>query len=246
MKTLYYLFLSFRPYQWIKNGFVLLPLVFAQKIFDHVSAMESIQAVAVFSMLSSALYMVNDYLDREEDRNHPFKKNRPLAAGLIDPRLILTAAGIFFIISLFWSLLIKPVFFNTLLVYLGLQVLYNVKLRDVVILDLFCVATGFFLRVVAGATVIEVTMSRWLVVCTILIALLLILSKRRHELIMLGVAEPDKHRNVLSSYSALFLDQMIGVTAGAVILSYLLYCTSPETVQKYNTDKMIFTFPFVL
>ena len=94
--------------------------------------------------------------------------------------------------------------------------------------------------------VIGVTMSRWLVVCTILIALLLILSKRRHELIMLGVAEPDKHRKVLSSYSALFLDQMIGVTAGAVILSYLLYCTSPETVQKYNTDKMIFTFPFVL
>ena len=218
----------------------------SKKFLIRASVVKSFQAFVVFSMLSSAVYMVNDYMDRKEDQNHPFKKHRPLAAGLINPRLILSVAGIFFILSLSWGFLIRPVLFNILLFYLVLQILYNIKLRDLVILDLFCVSTGFFLRVAAGTMVIGVIMSRWLVICTILIALLLILSKRRHELLTLGTADSDKHRKVLSCYSALFLDQMIGVTAGAVILSYLLYCTSPETIQKYDTDKLIFTSPFVL
>jgi 4-hydroxybenzoate polyprenyltransferase len=137
-------------------------------------------------------------------------------------------------------------FFFVLLIYLGVQILYNLRLRDIVILDVFCVAAGFFLRVIAGAVLIDVPMSRWLIICTILIAMFLILSKRRYEVIVLGKIESGKHRKVLSQYSARLLDQMIGITTGGVLLSYLLYCTSPETVRYYGTENMIYTFSFVL
>jgi 4-hydroxybenzoate polyprenyltransferase len=246
MKIFYYLYLSLRPYQWIKNGFVLLPLVFAQKLFDSASMLTGLQAVAVFCLLTSSIYLVNDYLDQEEDRNHPFKRNRPLAAGLIRPGHVLVTATALFIISLTWGFFIQSSFFYVLLTYLILQILYNIKLRDIVILDVFSVSAGFFLRIVAGSVVIRVPMSRWLIICSILLALFLILSKRRHELIALGRAVPGEHRKVLSSYSTLFLDQMIGITTGGVLLSYLLYCTSPETVNKFRTENMIYTFPFVL
>lgn len=246
MKTLYHLFRSLRPYQWIKNGFVLLPLVFAQKLFDPISIRGSFKAVFAFCLLTGAMYLINDCLDREEDRHHPVKRHRPQAAGLIGPGLALSVAAVFFALSMIWGFWVGPVFFYILLAYLGLQILYNIKLRDVVILDVFCVAAGFFLRVVAGAVAISVPMSRWLIICTILVALFLILSKRRHELIVLGRAEPGKHRKVLAVYSALFLDQMIGITTGGILLSYLLYSTSPETVHKFNTDHMIYTFPLVL
>jgi len=156
-----------------------------------------------------------------------------------------TAVGLL-LISLAGGFYVGRGFFLVLLIYLGVQILYNLWLRDVVIFDVFCVAAGFFLRVTAGAVVVSVPMSRWLMICTILIAMFLILSKRRYEVIVLGKIEGEKHRKVLSQYSAHLLDQMIGVTTGGVLLSYLLYCTSPETVQKLRTENMIYTFPFVL
>jgi len=246
MKTIFLLFRALRPHQWIKNGFVLLPLIFAQQVFDPFHLLNGIQAVAVFCGLTGAVYLLNDYLDREEDRHHPFKRHRPLAAGLISPRLALGTAVGLLLISLAGGFYVGRGFFLVLLIYLGVQILYNLWLRDVVILDVFCVAAGFFLRVIAGAVVVSVPMSRWLMICTILIAMFLILSKRRYEVIVLGKIEGEKHRKVLSQYSAHLLDQMIGVTTAGVLLSYLLYCTSPETVQKLRTENMIYTFPFVL
>jgi len=246
MKTIFLLFRALRPHQWIKNGFVLLPVIFAQQIFDPFHLLDAIQAVAVFCGLTGAVYLLNDYLDREEDRHHPFKRHRPLAAGLISPRLALGTAVGLLLISLAGGFYVGRGFFLVLLIYLGVQILYNLWLRDVVIFDVFCVAAGFFLRVIAGAVVVSVPMSRWLMICTILIAMFLILSKRRYEVIVLGKIEGAKHRKVLSQYSAHLLDQMIGVTTAGVLLSYLLYCTSPETVQKLRTENMIYTFPFVL
>lgn len=246
MKTVLFLFHSLRPRQWIKNGFILLPLIFAQQLFDPVRLLASLQALAVFCGLTGAVYLFNDYLDREEDRHHPVKRHRPLAAGLISPRLVLASAAGLLLISLLWGFFVGRGFFFILLIYLGIQLLYNLCLRDVVILDVFCVACGFFLRVIAGAVVISVPLSRWIIICTILLAMFLVLSKRRYELITLGKVEAGKHRQVLSQYSAHLLDQMIGITSGGVLLSYLLYCTSPETVKKFRTEHLIYTFPFVL
>ena len=246
MKTAFLLFRALRPHQWIKNGFILLPVIFAQPILDPYHLLAGIQAVIIFCGLASSVYLLNDFMDREEDRHHPVKCHRPIAAGLISPRLALGMAISLFIISLTTGLFIDRAFFAVLLVYSIVQLLYNLRLRDVVILDVFCVATGFFLRVIAGAAVVNVPMSRWLTICTILLAMFLILSKRRHEVIVLGKIESDKHRKVLSQYSARLLDQMIGITTGGILVSYLLYCTSPETVQKYHTENMIYTFPFIL
>jgi 4-hydroxybenzoate polyprenyltransferase len=246
MKTLSLLFRSLRPYQWIKNGFIPFPLIFAQQLFELEQVLAVIQAVIVFCALTSAVYLFNDYLDREEDRHHPVKQHRPLAAGLISSQVALGTAVCLLILVLVWGLYLGKGFFFILMVYLGVQVLYNVQLRDVVILDIFCVAAGFFLRVIAGAVVINVPMSRWLTICSILLAIFLVLAKRRHEYVSLGKVEGEKHRKVLTQYNANLLDQMIGITTGGVILSYLLYCTSPETVQKLHTEKMIYTFPFVL
>ncbi len=246
MKTVRLLFFSLRPRQWIKNGFIFLPLVFAQQFFDPVKVLAIIQAMAVFCALTGAVYLINDYLDREEDRHHPIKRHRALASGLISPSIAMgTAAGLL-IFSFMWGIFMGMGFFLVLMLYFGVQVLYNLWLRDVVILDVFCVAAGFFLRVAAGAVAIDVPVSRWLIICTILIAMFLILSKRRHEILVLGKEEAGKHRKVLSQYSAHLLDQMTGVTTGGVLLTYLLYCTSPETVEKFHTDNMIYTFPFVL
>jgi len=217
MQTVHFLFLSLRPRQWIKNGFIFLPLVFARQLFDLVHLLASIQAVAVFCALTGAVYLINDYMDREEDRRHPVKRHRPLAAGLISPSLAVGTASGLLILSLLWGISIGMGFFLVLMIYLGVQVLYNLWLRDVVILDVFCVAAGFFLRVIAGAVAINVPVSRWLIICAIFIAMFLILSKRRHEIMVLGKVEAGKHRKVLSQYSAHLLDQMIGVTTGGVL-----------------------------
>ena len=246
MKTVFLLFRALRPHQWIKNGFILLPAIFAQPILDPFHLLAGVQAVVVFCALASAVYLFNDYMDREEDRHHPIKQHRPLAAGLISPKLALGTAVGLLIGSLAGGYYVEKRLFFLLLIYLAVQILYNMRLRDVVILDVFCVAAGFFLRVIAGAVVVDIPMSRWLIICTILIAMFLILSKRRYEVIILGKIEGEKHRKVLTQYSARLLDQMIGITTGGVLLSYLLYCTSPETVQKFRTENMIYTFPFVL
>jgi len=202
--------------------------------------------MALFCALTGAVYLFNDYMDQEEDRHHPVKQNRPLAAGLISPRLALGTAVGLLLCSMAGGLWTGKRFLLVLLIYLAVQVLYNIRLRDIVILDVFCVAAGFFLRFIAGAAAVDAPISRWGIICTILIAMFLILSKRRHEVIILGKIEGEKHRKVLSQYGAGLLDQMIAMTTGGVLLSYLLYCTAPETVQKLNTENMIFTFPFVL
>jgi 4-hydroxybenzoate polyprenyltransferase len=246
MKTALLLFHSLRPRQWIKNGFILLPVIFAQQLFEPVQLLAGVQAVAVFCSLTGAVYLFNDFLDREEDRHHPVKRLRPLAAGLVSPAFALNTALLLLVFSFLWGFYVGKGFFYILLIYLSLQLLYNLWLRDVVILDVFCVAGGFFLRVAAGSVVVSEPMSRWIIICTIFIAMFLVLSKRRYEIITLGKVEAGKHRKVLSQYSPHLLDQMIAVTTGGVLLSYLLYCTAPETIRKFHTEHMIYTFPFVL
>ena len=246
MKTAFYLFKSLRPKQWIKHGFILLPLLFARRVFHFPSLLGSLEAVAIFCLLVAAIYLINDLRDMESDRRHPVKRKRPLAAGLISPRLAKVAAAGRLLSSLIWGVSLRMEFLLVLVTYLTIQLLYSYCFKQVVILDIFSVSAGFFLRVVGGAVAIQVTISHWLIICTILISMFLALAKRRHELVLLGKGETGNHRTVLSQYSPYLLDQMMGVITGGTLLSYMLYCISTETMEKFGTDRLIYTFPFVL
>ena len=246
MATARLLFKSLRPQQWIKNGFILIPLLFAQRIFHGPSLLLSLQALVIFCILSGAIYLINDLKDLEADRRHPEKRHRPLAAGLISATLAKVTAAVLLFSSLLLGLAVGRAFLLVLAIYLTIQLLYNYRLKEVVILDIFCVSSGFFLRVTSGAVAIDVSISHWLIICTVLISTFLALAKRRHELVLLGNAEAGNHRKALSSYSPLLLDQMMGVITASTLLSYMLYCISPETIEKFQTDHLIYTFPFVL
>jgi len=246
MKTTLSLIQSLRPHQWIKNGFILIPLVFAQRVFDWPSVLLSLQAVASFCIMSGAIYLINDLSDLDADRRHPTKRHRPLASGLISPLLAKVTAAVLLPGSLVWGAAIGHMFLLVLVIYLAIQLLYNYRLKNIVILDIFCVSSGFFLRVTSGAVAIQVDISHWLIICTVLISIFLALAKRRNELVILGQENAGNHRKSLSEYSPYLLDQMMGVITASTLLSYMLYCISPETIKKFQTDRLIYTFPFVL
>ncbi|MDY6987447.1 MAG: decaprenyl-phosphate phosphoribosyltransferase [Thermodesulfobacteriota bacterium] len=246
MATARFLFQSLRPRQWIKNGFILVPLPFAQKVFHVPSVLRCVEGMIIFCLLTGGVYLINDLVDLESDRQHPVKKNRPLAQGLIPSSLAKVAAAFLISCALASGTSLGTGFFLILVAYLAIQVLYNYRLKETVILDIFCVSGGFFLRVVAGCAAIHVAISHWLIICSILISMFLALAKRRHELVLLGESHAGNHRKVLSEYSPQLLDQMIAVVTAATLLSYMLYCISTETIEKFQTDHMIYTFPFVL
>jgi len=236
---------SLRPYQWSKNFFVFAPLIFAQKILNWPDTAQVVGAFCVFCLLSGSLYIFNDLQDYEEDKKHPKKCHRPIAAGLISHQ---TAYFIFSSLSLFSlvaALLLRFEFFILVLSYFVLQVLYSLKLKHVVILDVFIISAGFFLRVIAGGIVIAVPLSSWLLICTILLALFLAMSKRRHELILLE-SGASAHRPILEEYSPYLLDQMISVVTASTLIAYCLYTISEETIAKFGTRNLVFTTPFVL
>lgn len=237
---------SLRPTHWIKNGFIFIPLLFAKRVFYYQSLLQTLVAAAIFCLLVSGVYLINDIFDIEADRRHPTKKSRPLAAGLISPRLAKITSTVLVLSSLLWGFYLGYKFVLVLVIYLAIQLLYDYRLKQTVILDIFSVSAGFFLRVIAGAVAIQVEISHWLIICSILISMFLALAKRRHELAFLGEAEASNHRKTLSEYDVHLLDQMIGVITAGALLSYLLYCVSPATIGKFGTDHMIYSFPFVL
>jgi len=230
MTTAYPLFHALRPRHWVKQGLVLIPLLLAQKLLDFQALLRTLEAVAVFCLLTSAIYLLNDLVDLESDRRHPIKKHRPLAAGLVSPRLGGTVAILLLLFSLAWGALLGREFFFVMAAYLSVQALYNLAFKMTAILDILCVAAGFFLRVLAGASAIQTPASRWLIVFSILISTTLALGKYRHEL------QPR--------YSPGLLDQMFGVLAACLLSSCVVYCTSSETVAKLGTDRLIYTLPF--
>ncbi|MBW1695840.1 MAG: decaprenyl-phosphate phosphoribosyltransferase [Deltaproteobacteria bacterium] len=246
MKTARFLLISLRPAQWMKNLFIFIPLIFSQRIFQPQSLYLSVQAFLLFSLLASAVYLLNDVADMESDRNHPEKKYRPLAAGLLPPAVAKTTAAVLVLVSLFWAAQINIRFFLIIMAYLAVQMLYNFRLKEVVILDIFCISSGFFMRILAGGAAIQVKISHWLIICSILLSLFLALAKRRHELMILGDEGAGRHRKVLLEYQLPLLDQMIAVITASTLLSYMLYCVSADTIKKFQTDQLIYTFPFVL
>jgi 4-hydroxybenzoate polyprenyltransferase len=235
---------SMRPRQWVKNLFVLAGLVFSQRLFTD-SAWTALAAFAIFCALSGAIYLLNDVADRERDRLDPRKRERPVAAGRLPVGVAVAAAVGLVAAGLVLSALLARPFLVAALAYVLLLVAYSVWLKHVVIVDVIVVACGFVLRAVAGAVVIDVEMSGWLLICTIQLALFLALGKRRYEYLALD-KDAARHRPILAEYSPALLDQMIAVVTASTVTAYALYTMSPETVAKFQTHLLPATLPFVL
>ncbi len=228
----------------MKNVFVFAALVFAGRLGDPTSVLRVGAAFCVFCVLSSAVYLINDVLDREADRRHPHKRRRPIAAGEISAGTASAASMVLALAALFAAFRLSSGLGAVAVIYLALNLGYSFGLKKVVILDVMMVAAGFLLRALAGALVIDVEISRWLVLCTGLLALFLGFVKRRQEITALdGGAES---RPILKEYSLPFLDQMIAVVTGATVVAYSLYAFSPEVAQKLGTEHLGLTIPFVL
>ena len=191
------------------------------------------------------MYLINDVVDRESDRRHPLKAQRPIASGDLSPRMAVGVAVVLAIAALGVAFWLGRPFGLVSLAYVGLQACYSFWLKHVVIMDVLTVAIGFVLRVVAGAVVVSVPISQWLLVCSVLLALFLALSKRRHELVLLADGAVE-HRRILGEYSPYLLDQMIGVVTASTLIAYIFYTISPETVSKFGTELLGVTIPFPL
>ena len=232
-----------RPEQWTKNLIVFAALIFGQRLFDPAAVGRSLAAFLIFCALSGVVYLINDLTDRESDQLHPYKRHRPIAAGRLTPSVALGAAVLIGAAALVAALAVRPMFAAIAASYLLLFTAYSRVLKHVVILDVLAISIGFVLRAAGGAAAITVPMSHWLLVCTILLALFLALSKRRHELTLLA-GNASGHRKILEEYNPYLLDQMIGVVTASTLMAYIIYCTSPETTAKFGTDHLVLTTPF--
>ena len=240
------IFISLRPAQWVKNSFVFAALIFSQNVFNPKMLVMSIAAFIIFCFLSGGVYLFNDLLDIEKDKKHPKKSYRPLASGRLNPTAAKITLILILVLSVVGSFLIINIPFGiTSLGYLAVQIAYSILLKEIVIMDIFSIAAGFFLRVVAGAMAIDVPISSWLLICTIFISLFLGLGKRRHEFLSLG-ENARNHRGVLNEYNISVLDQMVSVATAGTVISYSLYTLSHETVTKFGTEKLWYTIPIVL
>jgi len=231
-----------RVKQWIKNLLIFAALLFTGNIFNPLLLLKTITAFLLFSFTASALYIMNDLKDFKEDRLHPVKKLRPIASGAVPHMYAATVAGILIFLGLLGSYFLDFSFFLTVLSYAILTTLYTYYLKHVVILDVFEVALGFILRPIAGALVIGAVISPWLLICTTLLALFVILSKRRNELTVMEDAH--KHRKILAEYSVPMLDQMINIVTASTVIAYSLYTFTSDTASRHHL--MMLTIPFVL
>jgi len=235
---------SLRPRQWVKNLFVFAAVIFSQNLFTPL-IWPAVGAFAIFCGLSGAIYLINDLADVEEDRLHPVKSRRPVASGALPTATAAALGGLLLVASLGAAFALSRGFGLVALVYAVLLVAYSFWLKYVVILDVLTVAMGFVLRAVAGGEAVDVDISGWLIICTILIALFLALGKRRHEYLSLG-GQAASHRPILAEYSEGFLDQMIAVVTASTVMAYVLYTMWPDTVAKFHTRLLPLTLPFVL
>lgn len=239
------LLISVRPGEWIKNTFVFAGLVFSRKLTDPAAVLASLSAFGIFCALAGVVYLINDIADRERDRQHPRKRERPIASGALAPGTALATAAVLAAAGLSAAWMLGPVFGAIATSYVTLLALYSGPLKHIVIIDVLTIAVGFVLRVAAGAVAVAVPMSHWLLVCTILLALFLGLSKRRHELTLLADGAIG-HRRILQEYSPYLLDQMIGVVTASTLMAYVFYATSEETAEKFGTSLLGLTIPFPL
>jgi 4-hydroxybenzoate polyprenyltransferase len=234
-----------RPGEWIKNTALFAPLFFSQHLLNADVLLKCLVGFGFFCLATGGVYLINDICDQDSDKKHPRKSTRPIASGAL-PVIVAIPAAIFLLgTALIGAFVLNPPFGLVTLGYVLLNIAYSNWLKHLVILDVFSIAAGFILRVVAGAVLVGVVMSHWLLICTMLLALFLGFSKRRYELVNLAT-DASLHRRVLAEYDPLFLDIMIGIVTSVTVIAYVLYTISEETVQRFHTDKLVLTVPFVL
>ncbi len=250
LATLRYLLRTMRPHQWIKNIFVFTALAFSEDRLwlQPVPVLQTTIAFALFCMAASAIYLINDLVDIEKDRAHPRKRHRPLASGKLSPVVAWVAAVVLVlgVLPLAWLLDPDGGFLIVLLTYVVVQgVLYSYFLKNVVILDILVIAAGFILRAIAGAVVLDIPITSWLLVCMGLLAVFLGVAKRRHELVLLegGAGE---HRRILKEYTLPMLDQMMAIVTASIIMSYSMTTFSAPSVPHEPFPMLMSTIPFVI
>ncbi|MCE5307156.1 MAG: decaprenyl-phosphate phosphoribosyltransferase [Acidobacteriales bacterium] len=239
-------FILLRPHQWIKNAFVFAPLIFAGELTSSRSIVLAVWAFLSFSLVASAVYVLNDWFDQDQDRQHPVKRARPIASGLVSH----LGAAIFGTALLAAGFCLALVATNTSVagleaLYLAINLLYVWCLKNVVLLDVFAIATGFVIRILVGASAVRVGASHWVLLCTLLLALFLGFAKRRSELELLK-GNSVEHREVLSSYSTALITQLNVILCAATVVCYAIYTVAPDTMAKFGTDRLIYTVPFVI
>jgi 4-hydroxybenzoate polyprenyltransferase len=236
-----------RPKQWIKNFFVFAPLLFSKHIFQGFYVINALEAFFTFCVISSAVYIINDILDAESDRAHPKKKYRPIASGEISVKQAIIFLIVLLVIAILSFFFQNPAFVFLTVLYFLTNLLYSLKIKSIVLLDVFFISFGFMLRVLGGAAAISVPVSSWMVLTTIFISLFLAISKRRGELSqVINQENIEKQRPVLKDYSVTFADQLNTIAAAGTIISYALYTVSERTIATFGTEKLIYTTPFVI
>ncbi len=233
-----------RTNQWIKNLILFAGIIFGKKLIDFHFLSKTVCGFFLFSLIASSQYVFNDYLDRKEDALHPEKKFRPLASGTIDPSYALFLTCIILTLSLIFSYLLNPSFFFLCLFYFFFNLLYSKVLKHIVILDVMSISIGFVIRAIAGAVLVHVDFSSWLLLCTFMLSLFWGFSKRRGEILLLE-DNANSHRKILEEYSPEFLNLMMSISSTITLISYVMYTMSLATIQNLGTDKLFYTIPIV-
>jgi len=232
--------------QWIKNLFVFIPLLFSLHLFEREYFLLTFKAFLIFCLASSFIYIVNDIIDIKADAVHPKKKFRPLPSGKISVTAAWLASVILFVVIVFLTILSPKEFIFLLVSFISINVLYSIYFKHIVILDIFSIAAGFSIRVLAGAAIINVPVSSWLILTTMFISLFLAVMKRHSELEQITESDKTQTRKVLAEYSLTFTNQIATVAAAGVIICYALYTVSERTVSVFGTENLIYTTPFVV
>jgi len=234
-----------RPHQWVKNLFVFTGLLFGHAWLDPNLTAQVVFAFIAFCLISSTIYIINDIVDLEHDRHHPNKSQRPLASGQLSVVAAIILAVMLGALGFGLALGVSKIVVFILVAYALMNVAYSLWLKHVVILDIFIIATGFMLRILAGTLGVGIPPSQWLLLCGMMVTLFLGFSKRRAEIIAL-TEDKAAHRKVLEHYGPVLLDKMIGITSACLVMSYSLYTMNPDTIRIHGTSNLIYTVPFVM
>lgn len=241
-----------RPQQWVKNGFVLVGLIFGHGFTDQDLVIRAGVLFAAFCLVSSGVYATNDVLDREADRAHPKKRDRPVASGMVSAASALAVATVLAAGGIALAYWVSPVALGLIACYVVLNLGYSAGLKHVAVLDVFLIAAGFMLRILAGTLGLDIAPSHWLLLCGLMVTVFLGFAKRRAELFAVNSGEVNAggqgaaQRRVLDDYSPRLLDQMIAISAAGAMVAYALYTVDAQTIATQGTDRLLYTVPFVL